>query len=355
MVNFSKREFMGNKSGIGFIGSIAIDVVYEALELGNVVYSDGSKYLTGDDYESETVEYSAGGMAMNNSINLSKMGTDYPIRIIGKIGADENGARIRDTLIKCGISDKYLIETSEHPTATTHVYYIRDNQGYGNRTFRYYFGAMGDFSIDDIDFVFVKDLKIIMAGYCLQLPNFDTVDQEYGASIGELLERIKEMGILTCIDFITPKREKWWKFKRFQKNLSLVDILSIGEDQAEGITGVSDEKTAVKSLVEDYGVATAVIHCGDKGRNYLYNASTGLIIQPIFKVPPEEFAGNVGAGDAFTSGLLHGIHEEWDMEKSLKFATASAAISLGSITTTGAMREKEYILDYMNSRPLETS
>ena len=123
---------MGNKSGIGFIGSIAVDVVYEVLEVGNVVYSDGSKYLEGDDYESETIEYSVGGMAMNNSVNLSKMGVDYPISVIGKIGVDENGNLIRDTLNRYGIPDEFLIETSEHPTATTHVYHVRDNQGNGN-------------------------------------------------------------------------------------------------------------------------------------------------------------------------------------------------------------------------------
>ncbi len=129
-----------------------------------------------------------------------------------------------------------------------------------------------------------------------------------------------------------------------------MDILSIGEDQAEGITGISDESTAVHSLVHDYGVKLAVVHCGDRGSNYLYSRETGLIIQRIYDVPPGEYAGNAGAGDAFTSGLLHGIHEGWDEEKTMKYATAAAAISLGSLTTTGAMREEAYILDYMENR-----
>ena len=79
---------MNKKSGIGFIGSVAVDVLYEPLEIGKVVYSDGYKYLSGDDYETETVEYAVGGMAMNNSVNLIKMGADYPVRVIGKIGAE---------------------------------------------------------------------------------------------------------------------------------------------------------------------------------------------------------------------------------------------------------------------------
>jgi len=343
---------MKGKKGIGFIGSVVVDVISEVLEPGNLVYSDGALYLKGKDYETEEIEYSVGGMATNNSVNIAKMGASYPLRVIGKIGSDENGKRIRNTFRKNGISDEFLIETDEHPTSTTHVLYIKVSEEIINRTFRHFFGAMGSFTLDDIDYTVLEGLKIVMVGYCLLVPHFDTVDAEYGAAIGRILEKIRSMGITTCIDFATPKRNKWWKFKRFQKTLEWVDILSIGEDQAEGITGITDEKTAVKSLVEDYDVKTAVVHCGDRGTNYLYSNSTGLIAQPIFNVPPEEYSGNVGAGDAFTSGLLHGIHEEWDEAKSLKYATAAAAISLGSFNCTDAMQKEEYILEYMNSRPV---
>ena len=343
---------MTHRNGIGFIGNVIVDVVLEVLEPGNIVYSDGDTYLKGDDYEAENIEYSVGGMATNNSVNLAKMGVDYPIRVVGKIGADENGNRIREIFKKNGISDKFLIETDEHPTSTTQVLYIQDSQGSINRTFRHFFGAMGSFKPEDIDYSVLDDLKIVMVGYCLLMPYFDTVDPEYGAIIGRVLEKTRDMGLINCVDFVTPKIEKWWKYKRFQKTLKWIDLLSIGEDQAEGITGITDEESAVKSLVEDYGVKTAVIHCGDKGRNFLYSKDSGLIIQKNFKVPPEEYKGNAGAGDAFASGLLHGFHQDWDAAECLKYATASAAISLGSLTCTDAM-EKEYnIIEYMNTRPV---
>jgi len=343
---------MSEKEGIGLVGSVIVDTVYEVMEPGALVYSDGAEYLTGDDYESERIEYGTGGMALNNSTNLAKIGVSYPVRVVGKIGADENGRRIREILKKNGFSDEYLIETREHPTSTTHVLHVRDSSGTVNRTFRHYFGAMGSFGPDDIDYSVLEDLRIVMAGYCLLLPLFDRVDEEYGAVLGCVLEKLGELGVTTCVDFVTPKREKWWKFRRFRKMLRWVDILSIGEDQAEGITGMRDERAAVRSLVHDFGVRLAVVHCGDRGNNYLYSRETGLLVQRIFDVPPEEYKGNAGAGDAFTSGLLHGIHQGWDEAKSLRFATAAAAVSLGSLTTTDAMREESYILDYMETRPL---
>jgi sugar/nucleoside kinase (ribokinase family) len=344
---------MAHKEGIGFVGNVIVDVVSEVLEPGNVVYSDGWRYLTGDDYESEKIEYSTGGMVLNNSFNLADMGAPYPIRVFGKIGCDENAGRIRAELTAHGLSDFSLTSVPGQPTSVTNVLYVRDSSGAVNRTFRHYFGVMGDFGLSDIKYDALEKLKIVMLGYSLLMPLLDREDSEYGAVIGRALEKIRAMGIITCLDFVTPKREKWWKFKRFRKTLRFVDILSIGEDQAEGITGIADEKRAARTLVEEYGVKTAVVHCGDRGRNYLYNVAAGLIEQPIFRVPPEEYAGNTGAGDAFTSGFLHAIHQEWDVKKRLKYATAAAAISLGSLTATGAMRREEYILDYMETR--ETS
>ncbi len=342
-----------DKHGIGLVGSVIVDIVYEVLEPGALVYSDGADYLRGDDREMEHIEYGTGGLALNNSTNLAKMGARYPVRVIGKVGADDCGRRIRDYLKENGWSDEHLIETPDHPTSNTNVIHVRDSSGGVNRTFRYFFGAMGAFSPDEIDYAVLDDMKIVMIGYCLLMPLFDEPDPEYGARIGRALEKLKSMGVVTAMDFVTPKRDRWWKFERFRRTLRWVDILTIGEDQAEGITGIADEREAARALVEDYGVGTAVVHCGDRGANYLYSADSGLLEQPIFDVPPEEYAGNAGAGDAFASGFLHGVHEGWDRPTSLAYATAAAAVSLGSLTTTGAMRDEAFILDYMNTRPLK--
>ena len=345
-----EEDGMAGQRGIGFIGNVIVDNVSEVLEPGNLVYSDGSRYLAGDDYESEDLRYSVGGMATNNSVNLARMGFSDPITVVGKVGIDENAGRIRDTFRAGGIPDDHLIVTPDHPTSMTQVLYVKDSNGSVNRTFRHFFGAMGSFIPDDIDYDAIAGCRIVMVGYCLLLPHFDRPDPEYGAATGRVLERLRNMGVTTCVDFVTPKRDRWWKFDRFRKMLKWVDIISIGEDQAEGITGIADEQESCRALVEDFGVKLAVVHCGDKGLNHLYSADTGLISQPIFKVPDDENAGNTGAGDAFTSGLLYGLYHGWEPSRALKYATAAAAVSLGSPTCTDAMRPAEEIVEYMETR-----
>ena len=342
---------MPQKIGIATIGSTIADEVCEPLEVGNLVYSDGYRYLEGDDYETENIEYTVGGLALNDGIDLARMKGNYPIRVIGKIGDDSEGKLIKTILSEAGLSDEFLIITPDHPTSKTQVIHFRDSDGNIKRSFRHFFGAMGSLMPDEIDLDVLDGIRIAIIGYGLVIPNLDRPNEKYGTEMGSVLARIRERGIQTVLDFATPKREQWWKFERYRKSLRFVDILSIGEDQAEALTDISNEQDAAQSLVEDFHVRIGVVHCGDRGTNYLYSRETGMLSQRIFKIPSNEFKGTVGAGDAFTAGLVHGIHQEWKLPKCLLYATAASAISIGSLNSTGAMREEQFILDYMETRP----
>ena len=59
--------------------------------------------------------------------------------------------------------------------------------------------------------------------------------------------------------------------------------------------------------------------------------------QPSVRVPQAAIKGSNGAGDAFAPGMLFGIHEGWPLGGSLKLANATAAASLRSVTTKGAV------------------
>ncbi len=59
--------------------------------------------------------------------------------------------------------------------------------------------------------------------------------------------------------------------------------------------------------------------------------------QASVNVPQSAIRGSNGAGDAFAAGMLFGIHEGWPLEACLKLASATAAASLRSVTTNGAV------------------
>jgi len=56
------------------------------------------------------------------------------------------------------------------------------------------------------------------------------------------------------------------------------------------------------------------------------------------KLPPDYIKGAAGAGDAFTAGVLLGVHEGRPVEESLRFGVCAAAANLSDETCTGGMR-----------------
>ena len=58
--------------------------------------------------------------------------------------------------------------------------------------------------------------------------------------------------------------------------------------------------------------------------------------QPAFELPPGYIRSGVGAGNAFCSGMLYGLHEGWPVEDCLKLAVTAAAVCLADPTCTAA-------------------
>jgi sugar/nucleoside kinase (ribokinase family) len=60
----------------------------------------------------------------------------------------------------------------------------------------------------------------------------------------------------------------------------------------------------------------------------------------------------MGAGDAFCAGILAGIHEEWDMARSLRFATAAGAAALREPDATSGICDAQQLWEFFERFPL---
>ncbi|MGL4591934.1 MAG: PfkB family carbohydrate kinase, partial [Aestuariivirga sp.] len=65
-------------------------------------------------------------------------------------------------------------------------------------------------------------------------------------------------------------------------------------------------------------------------------------------IPADQVASANGAGDAFAAGMMYGYHEGWEVERCLELAHASAACSLRSLATTGAIEPWQECLALAN-------
>ena len=115
--------------------------------------------------------------------------------------------------------------------------------------------------------------------------------------------------------------------------LSLCDIITPNESEAEGLTGVtvasfSDAEAAADRLIAR-GVGAAIVTLGEKGVLYRKNGQS-------LHVParaPGPVKDTTGAGDAFNGGLAVALSEGAAMEDALRFGAAVAGIS---VTRAGA-------------------
>ena len=177
--------------------------------------------------------------------------------------------------------------------------------------------------------------KIFHAGYILILDALDQPDAECGTKMARLLKHVQERGVLTSVDMVTTAERE--RMRLIVPAIRYTDILCLNEHESEIAAGVPlrDENDALiyenipKALgrFRELGARKwAVIHAPEGGfgldEQGEYHAVPGAV------VPKERIAGTVGAGDAFTAGLLLGAHRDRPLEEALTYATAAAVTSL---------------------------
>jgi sugar/nucleoside kinase (ribokinase family) len=80
----------------------------------------------------------------------------------------------------------------------------------------------------------------------------------------------------------------------------------------------------------------AVLACGANGET---------IWQPSLRVPPSHIRGAAGAGDAFASGVLLGLHDNTSMREALELGVCVAAASLAHPTCSEGVGERALCLE----------
>ena len=278
----------------------------------------------------ESVSLSLGGLVSNCARDLALLDPQLPVYACGRIGNDGYG----DEVIK-GLGHYKNIDTSllrrEGQTAFSDVL---SNIQTRERAFLTFAGACAQFCEEDVP---VQELpcKIFHAGYVLLLDALDQPDAECGTKMARLLKHVQEQGVLTSVDMVTTAERE--RMRLIVPAIRYTDILCLNEHESEIAAGVPlrDENDALiyenipKALgrFRELGARKwAVIHAPEGGfgldEQGEYHAVPGAV------VPKERIAGTVGAGDAFTAGLLLGAHRDRPLEEALTYATAAAVTSL---------------------------
>jgi sugar/nucleoside kinase (ribokinase family) len=282
-----------------------------------------------------------GGAPYNVLIDLAKLGSGLPLYAAGLVGKDALGEVILDDCRRHKIDVKNLRATSDAATSYTDV---MTEIGNGRRTFFHYRGANALWRGDDLDFAKIK-AQIFHLGYMLLLDVLDEPDAKFGTKGARLLAAAQEAGMKTSVDVVSEDGDRFAKI--VSPALKYVDYCILNEIEAgktagfkirqpDGSLDTVSLRHAAGALLQQGVRELVVIHFPEG--SFARTRKGEDVWQPSLKLPEKVIAGTAGAGDAFCTGVLLGLHERWDLARCLQTGVCVAAMSLFNPTCTGGMK-----------------
>lgn len=302
---------MGNKKyhviGIGnplldFTFNVEDSLLNElGLEKGrcNLIDKEKSKEIL-EKLKNQEKIISPGGSAANVLSGISFLGGNTAQ--IGKIGKDNHGEIYESKTSEQGI----FSILKKHPSESTGhaITFITPD---GERSFATYLGASLHLKKEDIDEEIIRDCEILHIG------GFQLEDPNLRETCIHAINLAKKNNIKVSIDLSdSGVIERNLDFlKELTKNH--IDIIFVNETEAKAFTG-KEEYEALDEIAKICEVA--IVKLGDKGSLIKSQDKTYTI--PINRV--KEVNTN-GAGDAYAAGILYGLTNNLDLEKSGKIAS----------------------------------
>lgn len=301
-----------------------IDVYPQAEKLANIV---GESQGTG-------------GGPYNVLVALARSGAPFPLEAAGLVGRDEFGDRILADCKQRRIATSQLKQSTKAATSFTDV---MTEKATGRRTFFHARAANALWDGSDLNFKKTR-ARIFHLGYLLILDALDQLDKEFGTRAGRLLARAQAAGLKTSVDVVSEDGDRFTTI--VAPTLKYVDYCILNEIEAGRTTGFAVRSPDGKlDTVKLRHAAGALLQLGVRELVVIHFpegafARTRLgedFWQPALKLPPKYIAGTAGAGDAFCTGVIWGLHEGWELKRSLLTGVCIAASSLSDPTCTAGI------------------
>lgn len=285
-----------------------------------------------------------GGAPCNVLALLNKMGKKTAF--VGKVGKDQFGTLLRNTISEAGIDASHLVTDEEVNTTLAFVHTFPD----GDREFSFYRNPGADMMLheDEVDEEFVKDTRIF---------HFGTLSMTHDgvrAATKKAVSAAKEGGCL--ISFDPNLREPLWSSldlakEQMEYGFSMCDILKISDNEIQFVSGKEDYDEGIAYLQEKYNIPLILLTMGKDGSRAYYKGMR--VERPGFSVKTIE---TTGAGDTFGgSSLTYLLEHDFDslteeqLGEMLTFANGAAAIVTTKKGAIKAMPKREEVLELTES------
>lgn len=281
-----------------------------------------------------------GGAPCNVLALLNKMGKKTAF--IGKVGKDQFGALLRDTITEAGIDASNLMVDENVNTTLAFVHTFPD----GDREFSFYRNPGADMMLtaDEVNPNVVKDTKVFHFG------TLSMTHEGVREATKKAVETAKANGCLVSFD--PNLRPPLWGSldlakEQMEYGFGKCDILKISDNEIQFVSGKEDYDEGIAYLQETYNIPLILLTMGKDGSRAYYKGMR--VERPGFSVKAIE---TTGAGDTFCGSSLNYLvdHDfenltEEQLGEMLTFANAAAALVTTKKGAIKAMPVKEEVLE----------
>ena len=281
-------------------------------------------------------EVRGGGPACNLAIGVKRLDPNMPVATVGLLGDDGDGRALKAQAEQEGLDCSGLLMLEECRTTFTDAFTSKDT---GRRTHFYFPGTSSLLTPDHFELSRTR-ARILHLGLPGLHAQMDAPWKKDSNGWVTVLRKAQAAGLKTNLEMCSLPAERLSDTVR--PCLGHLDYLIINDFEVAALAGRPVQ----------HGEETDLAACLENARDVLASGSMELLvvhfplgsiamsregdplITPSVAIPKEAVAGPNGAGDAFASGILYGLHQGWNLKATLQLAHAVAAASMRHIGTT---------------------
>jgi len=278
-----------------------------------------------------------GGCAANTAVDLGRLGRKT--RVLGKVGNDLFGDFVLRDLKRFDIDTSFVRRSETHSTSCTFIINVRGE----DRRYLHCFGANADLSLADVDEKALDGARALYVGGYLAMPAFRP------EQLVKLFRAAKQRGLMTVLDVVVPAGYPSG-LEDIRQALPYTDAFLPNADEARVLTGSSDPLEQSEVLARANPECTVVITRGSEGA--LVRRGRRVLRAGAFKV---DSVDGSGGGDAFDAGFLVGMLNGWEIEDSLRFASAVGASCTRAMGCHDGVFRYDEAVAFVARHPLDIS
>ena len=268
-----------------------------------------------------------GGAPFNFAVQTSRLG--HKVTFVSAVGDDDRGRRALAEAHEVGLSTETIAVTNEHPTGWVSVYL--DDQGSPDYTLHrpaaYDAAAPDD---ETLGAIAERGPSWICFG------TLHSMDPRARRLTRRLIETNPGARRLYDVNL----RKDSYKPELVAAYLETADLVKVNEEEAVRLGdwfGLAKDPAAFcREAAGRYECRGVCVTLGPRGCCLLVD---GRLVEALGYAVA--VADTVGAGDAFTAGLLHGIDQGWTVERIADFANRVGALVAGRNGALPAWRLEE--------------